>query len=105
MTPSPEAAPPPWFVYVLRSATGTRTYVGITTDVARRLAQHNGERVGGARCTRADRPWMLAACSPPLPDRSTASRLEHRVKRCRGPARERRVLEGWTTADADESLA
>jgi predicted GIY-YIG superfamily endonuclease len=94
-----------WFVYLLVSATDGRTYVGITTDVARRLAQHNGAQAGGARSTRAGRPWRVAACSPPLPDRSTALRFEHRVKRLRGTARARRVAEGWSAAVADGSIA
>ena len=46
------------FVYVLGARTGTRslTYVGWTTDVARRLARHNAG--SGARTTRG-RAWVL----------------------------------------------
>jgi putative endonuclease len=48
----------PAFVYVLGCRTPTRhlTYVGWTTDVATRLARHNGGR--GARSTRG-RVWVL----------------------------------------------
>ena len=47
------------FVYVLGCRTKDRhlTYVGWTTDIDRRLAQHNGGR-GGARTTRG-RAWVL----------------------------------------------
>jgi len=46
------------FVYVLGTRTKTRylTYVGWTSDVARRLAQHNSGK--GARTTRG-RVWVL----------------------------------------------
>jgi putative endonuclease len=46
------------FVYVLGTRTKTRhlTYVGWTSDVARRLAQHNAGK--GARTTRG-RMWVL----------------------------------------------
>ncbi len=46
------------FVYVLGCAdkSGPRTYVGWTTDLERRLQQHNGKR--GARSTRG-RQWTL----------------------------------------------
>jgi putative endonuclease len=48
----------PSFVYVLGCRAKDRhlTYVGWTTDVARRLAQHNGGK--GARTTRG-RVWVL----------------------------------------------
>jgi putative endonuclease len=48
----------PSFVYVLgcRGKGRTLTYVGWTTDVAARLAKHNGGR--GARFTRG-RAWVL----------------------------------------------
>ncbi|MDP6518984.1 MAG: GIY-YIG nuclease family protein, partial [Planctomycetota bacterium] len=38
-----------WSVYVLLSPSSGTTYVGVTTDMERRLAQHNGELPGGAR--------------------------------------------------------
>ena len=49
----------PSFVYVLgcRAKDRSLTYVGWTTDLERRLAQHNGGR-GGARSTRG-RAWVL----------------------------------------------
>ncbi len=76
-----------WFLYVLWSASRQRTYVGITTSLQRRLAQHNGARVGGARATRGGRPWEVAACWGPFPDRSSAQRAEHAVKKLRGRER------------------
>lgn len=42
----------PWFVYLLATVQGpSRTYVGATVDVDRRLQQHNGALSGGARAT------------------------------------------------------
>ena len=70
-----------WYAYLLRSQAAPRTYVGVTTDPDRRLAQHNGERVGGARSTRAGRPWELAALRGPYADRSEAQRAEAAWKR------------------------
>ncbi len=78
---------PPWFVYVLLSSDKSRTYVGITTDVDRRLRQHNGEIVGGAKCTRANRPWAVGAQFGPFEGRSEALVKEAAVKMKRGMAR------------------
>ncbi|MGB0189286.1 MAG: GIY-YIG nuclease family protein, partial [Aequoribacter sp.] len=47
-----------WIVYILNCADGT-LYTGVTTDVERRLRQHNGEIVGGARYTRVRRPVAI----------------------------------------------
>jgi structure-specific endonuclease subunit SLX1 len=77
----------PWFVYVLASTRSARTYVGITTDPARRLTQHNGERPGGARATRAGRPWRIAAEYGPYDGRGEALRVERAVKGLRGRER------------------
>ena len=89
MSPSSPAEPPlpSWSVYVLISQTTSRTYVGIALDVGRRLAQHNGEQRGGARSTRAGRPWQVATCYGPYPSRGEALRAELRIKRLRGLAR------------------
>lgn len=88
----PALAPPPadagaWFVYVLWSGTLDRSYVGIAVDVARRVRQHEGELLGGARSTRAGRPWRLVAWYGPFPDRSRATKAERAVKALRGAAR------------------
>lgn len=47
-----------WFVYLLRCADGSY-YCGVTTDLMRRLAQHNGTRPGGAKYTRSRRPVQM----------------------------------------------
>ena len=75
-----------WFVYVLVSRAG-RTYVGVTTDVDRRLGQHNGIRRGGARATRAGRPWRIGRILGPLPSRGRAQALEYQLKRLKGRRR------------------
>lgn len=78
---------PRWVVYVLRSTARARTYVGITIDLDRRLAQHNGAQPGGASSTRAGRPWVVGATYGPYTTRSEASKVERKVKALRGARR------------------
>ena len=73
-----------WFVYVLTSTAVTKTYVGISTDVPRRLVQHNGELPGGARSTRSGRPWQVGAVCGPMASRGAALQLERRIKAASG---------------------
>ena len=47
-----------WQVYLLRCSDDS-LYSGVTTDLKRRLRQHNGEIVGGARYTQGRRPVAL----------------------------------------------
>lgn len=67
-----------WYVYLLRCADGT-LYTGVTTDLERRVADHNHGRAG-ARYTRARRPvslvWSEAAAG-----RGAALRREHELRR------------------------
>lgn len=79
--------PQAWVLYVLVSGALDRTYVGVATDHERRLRQHNGELVGGARSTRAGRPWRLGAIYGPFPNRSGAQRAEAELKRLSGAER------------------
>ena len=69
------------FVYVIGAMTpkGMRTYVGWTTDLARRLAQHNAGK--GAKSTRG-RTWMLLYAESHDSVREAMSR-EWRLKRDR----------------------
>lgn len=46
-----------WTVYILRCADGT-LYTGVTTDLERRLSQHNAGTASA--CTRVRRPVALA---------------------------------------------
>ena len=84
MTPDSETD---WIVYVLTSETHRATYVGIALDPDRRLRQHNGGLPGGARFTRAGRPWQLAARYGPYPSRAEAQRAEFQLKQLRGEER------------------
>ena len=47
-----------WSVYLLRCSDDT-LYCGVTTNVQRRLAMHNGVLPGGAKYTRGRRPVKL----------------------------------------------
>jgi putative endonuclease len=69
------------YTYILGSdgEGGYRTYVGWTTDLDRRLAQHNAGK--GARSTRG-RAWVLLY-SERHADRRAAMRREWRLKRDR----------------------
>ncbi len=78
--------PPAWYVYVLVSGAG-RTYVGVALDVERRLRQHNGLATGGARTTRAGRPWRIGQVVGPVATRGRAQVLEHALKQRRGERR------------------
>ena len=65
-----------WFVYILSCADGT-LYTGITTDLQRRVEQHN--RGEGARYTASRGPVQLVY-QEQAPDRSAASSRERAIK-------------------------
>ena len=67
-----------YYTYILRCGDGS-LYTGITTDLARRLAQHRGCLPGGAKYTAARRPVRFAAAWK-ADGRAAASRLEFRIK-------------------------
>ena len=69
----------PWQVYLLKCADHS-LYAGVTTDLARRLRQHNGQLAGGARYTRARRPVELV-WSEACDSRSDAQQREHALRR------------------------
>lgn len=63
-------------VYILRCGDGT-LYTGITTDLKRRVAQHNSGR--GAKYTRSRLP-VTPVYQEPAPDRAAAQRRERAIK-------------------------
>lgn len=66
-----------YYLYILRCTDGT-LYTGITTDLDRRLREHNESSVG-AKYTRGRRPVILVY-SRRFRTRSNASREEIRIK-------------------------
>ena len=70
-------AAPPWTVYVLRCRDGT-LYTGVTTDPARRLAQHNTGTA--ARYTRSRLPVKMVYRES-QPTKSEALKREWAIKR------------------------
>ncbi len=66
-----------WSVYIVRCA-NQAFYTGITTDLKRRVKQHNTNR--GAGYTRGFGPVRLV-WSEPQPDRSSALKREAQIKK------------------------
>lgn len=63
--------------YLLRSTVNPRrSYVGVTNNPQRRLRQHNGEIVGGAKYTRRYRPWTMVCRVCGFPDYRSALQFE-----------------------------
>lgn len=68
-----------YLVYILECADGTY-YTGLTTDLERRLQEHQQGTPKGARYTRTRRP-VKVVWQQRQPDRASASRLEYQIKR------------------------
>lgn len=67
-----------YFVYILKCSDDT-LYTGITTDLKRRLDEHNNS-VKGAKYTKLRRPVSLMY-SEESKDRSSASKREYAIKK------------------------
>lgn len=110
---APSSVTKSYWVYVIQSI-ATRVgkvgeplpgffYVGMTTDPARRLREHNGlyangqpGNSNGGRYTAKHRPWEARALYGPYTSRSEALQAEYRLKRQkRGAGRTR-----WTPDDS-----
>ncbi len=76
-----------WWVYLLRCSDGS-LYCGITTDLGRRVKQHNNGTA--SKYTRSRLPVRLAI-SMPEPDRASALRFEARIKAMTRRQKERLV--------------
>ena len=75
MAATTTAAAAAFYVYLLVAQDGKGTYIGATVDPDRRLRQHNGERVGGARRT-AGRQWDRVLYVSGFPDWRAALQFE-----------------------------
>lgn len=64
-----------WSVYLLKEEGGSRTYVGATVDIHRRLRQHNGEISGGAKAT-SGKAWKRVCYVTGFPHERGALQFE-----------------------------
>jgi putative endonuclease len=69
-----------WYVYIVRCADNT-LYTGITTNLQRRIDEHNSEE-GGAKYTRPRRPVDIVYHELAI-SRSEASKREYQIKKMR----------------------
>lgn len=83
-----------WTVYFLR-CNDNSLYAGITTDIERRLHQHNNTKLG-AKYTRARRPVVLVYSESAI-DKSTASKREYQLRTLSKNQKEKLVLAYSTT--------
>lgn len=67
-----------YFVYIIQCADDT-LYTGITTDLDRRINEHNSSKLG-AKYTKVRRPVKLVY-SKEFENRSEASKEESRIKK------------------------
>ncbi len=78
-----------WYLYMLRTPSNM-LYTGITTDVERRLLQHQSGK--GAKSLRGKGELTLVFHCP-VGDRSLASKLEWQVKQLTKKQKEKLVVE------------
>ena len=74
---------------MLRCADGS-LYAGVSNDLSRRLRQHNGDLVGGARYTRGRRPVQLV-WRETAENRVAAQQREQQIKRLTRREKERLI--------------
>jgi putative endonuclease len=67
-----------WYLYIVQCSDGT-LYTGITTNIARRLDEHNNKK-SGAKYTKSRRPVVLVYRET-YATRSEAQKAEYQIKR------------------------
>ena len=67
-----------WYTYIVRCADNS-LYTGVTTDIDRRLTEHNTSR-RGAKYTRSRRPVTLVYLTEGM-DKTSAFKLEAQIKK------------------------
>lgn len=69
----------PWYVYVVELANG-HLYCGVSTDVRRRVKEHNTDKRRASKACWSSRPVKLRYVSDPM-SRSDALKREYAFKR------------------------
>ena len=75
-----------YFCYILGNENNS-TYNGCTNNLKRRIRQHNGEIVGGAKATRNKGPWNYICIIEGFTDKIDALKCEWKIKHPTGKRR------------------
>lgn len=81
-----------WYLYLVRCRDGS-LYTGITTDVARRFVEHQGNGNTGAKYLRGRRPLVLVF-QKKVGSRSLALAVENKVKKLSKARKEKLIRTG-----------
>ena len=76
------------FVYMLQSKSIRRFYIGVTTNLANRIEQHNN---GHTKSTRPYRPWVLIYFET-FSDKSLAYKREYHLKHASGYLEKKKII-------------
>lgn len=68
----------PWYTYLLRCADNS-LYAGVTTDLKRRVKEHNGKSKAAAKYTRVRQPVELVYFEQ-VANRVVATKREYQIK-------------------------
>lgn len=86
-----------WLCYILRSKNPlypNKTYIGSTNSAKRRIRQHNGIIVGGAKATRIMRPNEIICVITGFSDHISTLRCEWLLKHPDGKKRSSKIYSG-----------
>jgi len=81
-----------WYVYIAKARTG-RYYVGITTDVSRRIEKHNSG--DGSRLAMQQGPFVLVYKSEAFSGKSEARKREAQLKKWSRLKKEKLISGEW----------
>lgn len=83
-------------VYILQSLNPNhpnRTYIGYTVDLDRRIRQHNGFLVGGAKYTHVGRPYKVVGYVEGFPNKNNALQFEWRCHNPGGKSKDHKKIQ------------
>ena len=92
-----------WYLYLIRCHDGT-LYTGISTDVDRRFAQHQGKGDAGSKYLKGRGPLSLVF-KEKLGSRSLALKAEHRVKKMTKARKEKLIKDQvWQLSSTSSAI-
>lgn len=87
-----------WYIYIIENRLG-QFYTGITCDPIRRIAQHRGEKPGGAKALKGKSPLFFRGVFE-VANKSLALKAEYKVKQL-SRSQKQDLLTTKTLSDTD----